>query len=264
MPATRIDIGELNLHVVEEGEGEPLLLVHGFPLDHQMWHGQIEELKDRFRVLAPDLRGFGRSDVTGGATSMWQFADDLAALLDAMGVDTPVTLCGLSMGGYVAWQFLRRHRERLARLILCDTRATADSPEAVAVRLETADRVEAEGPAFLGTAMVEKLFAPETIRSFPEVIQSIRQTIASAPDLGVAAASRGMAERESAVDWLDDIDVPTLILCGEHDAISPPEEMQGIAERIPQARFEIVPDGGHMSPLENPAFVNQAIREFMA
>jgi len=138
---------DIGMNVVERGSGVPLLLVHGYPLDHSMWQGQIEGLGDACRVIAPDLRGFGASGVTPGTVTMGQMADDMAALLDALKIHEPIVFCGLSMGGYVAWQFALRHRQRLTKLILCDTRAAADSPEAAAGRLKTADKVLDEGAA---------------------------------------------------------------------------------------------------------------------
>ncbi|MGE3777939.1 MAG: alpha/beta fold hydrolase, partial [Pirellulaceae bacterium] len=142
----RMQTGGLTWEVAQRGKGVPLLLVHGFPLDHTMWQKQLDDLSQVCRVVAPDLRGFGRSEVTPGMVSMGQFADDLAALLDALQISEPMIFCGLSMGGYVAWQFWRRHRSRLRGLILCDTRSVADSPEAAAGRRTTADKVVAQGP----------------------------------------------------------------------------------------------------------------------
>src|SRR5689334_18519351 len=128
-----ISFGSASLHVVDQGRGQPLLLVHGFPLDHTMWRGQIDALSKTHRVLAPDLRGFGKSSPVGGddaVLTMAQLADDLATMLTALQITEPVTFCGLSMGGYVAWQFAARHTGLLRRLILCDTKAAADTKEA--------------------------------------------------------------------------------------------------------------------------------------
>src|SRR5438094_4929210 len=124
------------LNVEEVGQGTPILFVHGFPLDHTMWRHQIADLSSDFRCIAPDLRGFGQSSVTAGTVTMEQFADDLAELLEALHVTEPIVFCGLSMGGYIAWQFARRHAPRLKGLILCDTRADPDAPEAAADRLK--------------------------------------------------------------------------------------------------------------------------------
>src|SRR5262245_18259333 len=126
----RIHVDSATLEVTEAGSGPVLLLVHGFPLDHQMWRRQIDTFAMTHRVVAPDLRGFGLSTVTPGIVTMDRYADDLALLLDAMEIREPITFCGLSMGGYIAWQFVERHRARLAKLILCDTKAAPDTPEA--------------------------------------------------------------------------------------------------------------------------------------
>lgn len=260
----RVPLDDVTLAVADRGAGRPLLLVHGFPLDHTMWRGQLEDLSSDYRVLAPDLRGFGRSTGTAAVTTMEQFADDLARLLDALGVSEPVALCGLSMGGYIAWEFWRRHRARLAALILCDTRASADAPDAVQNRLRTADRVLAEGVGFLAETMLGRLFAPVTCERQPLVVAALRQVLLAAAPPAVAAASRGMAQRPDSRSILEAIDVPTLAICGVDDAISPVAEMRGMASRIRGARFVEILDAGHMSPVENPRAVNAAMRGFLA
>jgi 3-oxoadipate enol-lactonase len=260
---SRIRIGEINLHVTDQGQGRPLVLVHGFPLDHSMWSEQIADLAGDYRVIAPDLRGFGESAGTEGPVSMAQFADDVAALTLAMGIDQPLVLCGLSMGGYVAWEFWRRYRTRLHALILCDTRAAADSPDVARARLDNADRVIAEGVGFLADSMLGKLFSPQSIQRQPELLERTRRVILGTSPHGVAAASRGMAARTDFTEVLPQIDVPTLLICGQQDVISPVAEMRGMAARIPDARFAEIPGAGHMSPLENPSAVNQAIRGFL-
>lgn len=259
----RILANGIELNVRQQGQGQPLLLVHGFPLDHTMWHEQIDGLSSVCRVIAPDLRGFGGSGTTAGTVTMEQLADDLAALLDALEVAEPVALCGLSMGGYVAWQFWHRHRRRLGSLILCDTKASADSPEAARARLESADRVLTEGAGFLADSMLEKLFAPTTDSEQPELVEATRQVILATAPEGLAAALRGMAERADATSWLPRIDVPTLVVCGRHDAIASVEEMRGLAAQIPGAHFREISLAGHLAPLENPAETNLAIREFL-
>ncbi len=256
--------GDAYLHLVESGRGLPLLLVHGFPLDHTMWAGQLQELAAHARVLAPDLRGFGRSAARGETVSMEQFADDLADLLDARGILEPVVFCGLSMGGYIGWQFFRRHRSRLRGLILCDTRAVADTPAAAEGRRVSADRVLAEGMGFLADGMLDKLFAAETVQRQPDLVEATRRVMLAASPQGVAAALRGMAARPDVSAWLPQIDLPALLLCGREDAISTVAEMRGIAQCLPQARFVEVADAGHMSPLEQPRLVNEAIREFLS
>lgn len=260
MPIVRV--GQVNLNVVQRGAGTTLLLVHGFPLDHQMWQGQIDDLAVDHRVIAPDLRGFGRSDVTEDA-GMEQFADDLAGLLDQLGVGQPVTLVGLSMGGYIAWDFWRRHARRISRLILCDTRAAADSPEIAKNRLETADRVLNDGPAVLATGLLSRLFSDYSRCRRAERIAATRQVMLSTSPIGIAAALRAMASRQDATRLLADIRVPTLLVCGAEDELTPPAEMESIATALPNVRMVTIANCGHMSPLEDPSAVNGAIREFL-
>jgi 3-oxoadipate enol-lactonase len=260
----QLSLGGNEFSLFDEGNGRPLLFVHGFPLNHTMWRGQLTEFAGEYRVIAPDLRGFGRSDVGDVTVTIEQFADDLAAIVDELGVREPVTLVGLSMGGYVAWQFVRKYRHRLRALVLCDTRAAADSPEAAENRLKVADTVLAEGTEALATAMVRKLFARPTIETRPAVVEAVRNVILSANPQGVAAAQRAMAARPDATGMLATIDVPTLVVVGEDDVISPVDEMRRISEAIRGARLVVIAAAGHMAPLEHPAAFNAALGEFLA
>ncbi len=246
-----------------------MLFVHGFPLDHTMWQAQIHEFSKTHRVIAPDLRGFGGTDGALYSVSMEQFADDLAALLDALAVEGPVVLCGLSMGGYIAWQFVQRHVARVAKLIVCDTRAAADSAEAAANRLKMADIVLRDGPEPVVWAMMPKLFAQCSSDASnsdycPAMIASVRQMVLNSNPIAIAAAHRGMAVRPDITSWLPTLNVPTLVVCGEHDAISPPAEMKAIADAIPHAQFALIEKAGHMAPMEQPEAVNAAIRSFVS
>ena len=259
-----IDIPGALLSVADVGQGPPILFVHGFPLDHTMWRQQLAEFSRDHRCIAPDLRGFGQSSVTLGKVSMEQFAEDLAALLDTLGITEPVVLCGLSMGGYIAWEFVRRHAARLHALILCDTRAVSDSPEAAANRLKLADDVMRLGPELVANAMLPRLFAPNPAAHRPEWDHELRQVMLATNPQGIAAASRGMAERGDARALLPTIDCPTLVIVGEHDVISPPAEMRDIATAVPRSVFQIITDAGHMAPLEQPLATNAAIRQFLA
>lgn len=263
-----IALGGANLCCLDEGRGLPLLLVHGFPLDHTMWSGQIDVLSRQYRVIAPDLRGFGCSRSEGVSpgirVTMDEFADDLAAMLDVLGVNEPVVFCGLSMGGYIAFQFWRKYAERLRGLILCDTRAAADTPEGAAARRGMADRVLAEGPGPLVETMLPRLLAECVRLGRPEVVETLRRTMMATSPQGIAAATRGMAERPDMIAALKEVRCPTLVVVGEEDSVSPPGEMRGIAEAIVGAKFVEIPAAGHMSPLENPAAVNAAILDFLA
>jgi pimeloyl-ACP methyl ester carboxylesterase len=259
----RVTVNGIELAFVERGRGVPLVLVHGFPLDHTMWEAQMDTLSEDYHVLAPDLRGFGKTGVTEGVVTMGDFAEDLAGLLDALQVDVPVGLCGLSMGGYVAFEFWRKHAARLGALVLCDTRAAADTAEAAQGRLQVAERVLREGPAPLVDGLASKLLAESTVESRPEVVDALRQVMMGTDRKGIAAAARGMAQRSNFAPMLQQIRVPTLVLVGQHDVISTPVEMRSIAQAIPGARFVEIAGCGHMSPMEKPAQVNTAILEFL-
>ena len=263
-----LTLGNLNLAVADCGQGTPLVLVHGFPLDHSMWHAQLDVLSAQYRVIAPDLRGFGRSGPVDGTasdatTTMHQFADDLAAMLDALQIDEPVALAGLSMGGYIALAFQKAYADRLKALILMDTRSSADAPEVAASRLTTAETILAEGPGSLPGNMLPKLLSKATQQEHPHVGEALGNVMLRTSPQGIAAALRGMAQRHDATTQLRAITCPTLVVVGEEDAVSPPEEMQQIAAAIPNARLVVIPSAGHMSPAENPAAVNAALLEFL-
>lgn len=260
----KINIGDIELNVRQAGEGPPLLFVHGFPLDHTMWNQQIEEFSKDYQVIAPDLRGFGGSPLGGGTMSMASLADDLAAMLRELQVTRPVVFCGLSMGGYVGWQFWDRHPDRLDKLILCDTRAAADSADSAEARRETAKRILGEGTASgLIEAMLPKLFAKSTETKEPALIDSTRLVMESTEVQTIAATLQAMADRPNFEIRLAEITVATLLICGEHDLITPVEEMRQVAEVIPNAQFEEILGAGHMAPMEQPTTVNRAIHDFL-
>lgn len=252
---------------VDRGSGLPVLLVHGFPLDHTMWSAQIDALADGVRVIAPDLRGFGRTPLgqvdPSRGISMQQYADELAELLDALAIREPIVLAGFSMGGYVAWQFVRRHANRLRALVLSDTRAAADTEEAREGRMKMAQHVAEWGSARVAEMMGPKLLAPRTFETKPAVVQAVRRVVEQTSPAAIAAAQRGMAARPDSTDLLPKIGVPTLVIVGAHDAISTRSEMESIARAIPGAHLAVIPGAGHMAPMENPAGVNEALARFL-
>lgn len=258
-----LNINGAELKVLDQGQGPVVLFVHGFPLTHAMWRPQIEALAADYRIIAPDLRGFGASSVTRGTVTMRQFADDLVGILDALNVTEPVTFCGLSMGGYIGWQFVQHYPERLKKLICCDTKASADSNEAIQNRHKLAESVLKHGVGVLAQAMPEKLFAKETLDQQGDVVEQCKQMMLAAHPEGAAAALRGMAERPNMTSLLSTITVPTLIIVGEDDQITTVQEMQEMAAAIPQCQFLEVPHAGHMAPLEQPEPLNTVLKEFL-
>jgi len=254
------------------GEGVPLLLLHAFPLSRRMWQPQLAGLADSCRLLAPDLPGFGGSppwpaaaDDAAAACRMEDMAAAAVARLDEAGVAAAV-VCGLSMGGYVALALYETFRERVRGLVLADTRAAADDEAGRGRRLESARAVESGGPpalAALASSLVPRLIAPRTRTARPELVAWLHGEIAAAPPAGVAAAQRGMAERPDRTHLLPRIAVPTLVVVGEEDEITPPAESVVLRDRIPGARLVTVAGAGHLSSLEQPEAWNAALREFL-
>lgn len=258
-----IQAGTVELSYADFGEGLPVLCVHGFPLDHSMWQGQYTSSMPGVRWIVPDLRGFGASQVSSGLVTMAQYADDLAALLDAMGVDGPVVYCGLSMGGYVGWEMADRHRQRLAAMIFCDTRAASDTREMARGRQLLADRVLADGPEPLVGSMLSRLFHESAIASQSGIVKSTKRVMETTSRQGIAAALQGMAQRRDSRTLAATLHLPVLLLCGVDDGITPLTEMEELARTMPQATLVPIPDAAHMAPLENPQAVNRAIEEFL-
>jgi 3-oxoadipate enol-lactonase len=259
-----LSINHTSIAFHDSGRGQPLVLVHGFPLDHTMWKGQIAGLSSQHRVIAPDVRGFGASGVSEGIVTMEQMADDVAALVDALDIREPIVLCGLSMGGYIALEFWRKHAGKLKALILCDTRAEADKPEVAANRLALADRVLGEGPQPLVDSMLPKIFSPRTYADQPRIVAETERVMLGTDPRGIAAAAQGMAQRRDFSAELKNIRVPTLALVGADDALTPPADMLAIAAAIPLAQTCLIPAAGHMAPLEQPTATNAAIVSFLA
>lgn len=246
--------------------GPPLLLVHGFPLDRALWRAQLDALGGEARVVALDLPGFGATPAESDGrapTTMEAYAEQVVAVADALGF-VRFALAGLSMGGYVALAVARRHPARLAALALVDTRAEADAPEARPGRLKNADRALSEGTAFLADEMLPKLLAPATLSGRPELVAAARAMVERTSAAGAAAALRGMAERPDARPDLGRIAVPTTVVVGAEDSLTPPELARALATAIPDAELVVAPGAGHLTPIEAPDAVTAALRGLLA
>jgi len=263
MAANRpVIVDGVRLSVFDEGRGPPVLFVHGYPLDHSMWDEQ-KSVCGAFRFVAPDLRGFGASDAASGATSMDRFAADLHICLDELGVTEPIVYVGLSMGGYIAWPFLQQRPGRVRGLVLANTRVIADTPAAAETRRQTAKKVIADGVEVIQESMLDKLFSSTTKSNNPGAVEQARRMIRLAKPEGVAGALLGMADRPDVSDRLSSLQIPTLVVAGEDDAIVSATEMEGFARAIPNAEFVRVERGGHMTPMENPSAFNEALTRFL-
>ena len=244
------------------GNGIPLLLIHGFPLDRTLWAAQTRGLADMARVIAPDLRGFGESGLPGGAATMDTYADDLRGLLDALGVKNAV-VAGLSMGGYIAFAFYRRNPARVRGLILANTKAGPDSPEGKQGRDENAALARAQGAGAVGDKMLPKMLTPKTAAERPAVAKAARAMMARQSVDAVVAALMAMRDRPDSTPTLAEIAAPTLIVTGAEDTLIPPKESEAMRDAIRGARLVSIPGAAHLSNFEAPDAFNAAVREFL-
>lgn len=244
------------------GDGAALVLLHGFPFDRSMWREQALALGGEFRVVAPDLRGSGETPLGDGALTMEALAEDVAALLDELNLGR-VVLGGLSMGGYVAFEFLRKFRGRVRALVLADTRPQADAEEARRAREENARRALKEGMAPVAEAMLPKLLSAGTREGGGEVLERVRAMMLGTSPGGAAATLRAMAIRRDQTEFLPSVNVPALIIVGSEDAITPPADAEAMAAKIEGSRLVVVEGAGHLSNVERPEEFNCALGEFL-
>ncbi|GAA3232924.1 alpha/beta hydrolase [Actinocorallia longicatena] len=253
----------MQLYARDVGEGTPLVLLHAFPLSSSMWLTQREQLAPRFRVITPDLRGFGGSVLGGDEPSIEAMADDVANLLRQKGIAKAV-IGGLSMGGYVAMALCRRHPERVRGLILADTKATADPDEARANRLRIAERLSAENTvAVLAEELLPKLVGPTTLRQRALIYGRVRGLVQATPAKAAAWAQRAMAARPDSLATLRETKVPALVIVGAEDTIATEADATAMVEALPNAELLVIPRAGHLSSLEQPDLFNQAVTEFV-
>jgi 3-oxoadipate enol-lactonase len=246
----------------ELGEGDPVVLLHAFPLNGKMFEPQMEAFSRDRRVIAPDYPGFGRSPRTPAQPDMRYYAEGVRGLLDRLEVEH-VLLGGVSMGGYVAFECLRLFPERVSGLVLANTRPEPDSEETKENRREMARRVAEEGVGVLIELQMERLLARSTLEGNEEVVEKVRAMILESNPNGVVAALGAMRERPDSTPLLGKIKVPTLVIGGEEDGISSPEVMGAMAEEIPDSRHVTLPGAGHLSNLEAPEGFNAALKEFL-
>lgn len=245
------------------GKGPAVLLLHAFPLGLSMWDAQAEALQATHTVVRFDDRGFGGSPPGDALLTMERIADDAALLLDHLGISRAV-VCGCSMGGYAAFAFARRYPTRLRGLVLQDTRATADTPEARKGRAELAEKVLKEGAAAAADAFLPRLVGETTKKERPEVVVQLREAILKTAPRGVADALAGLAARADSTPLLREIRVPTLVVVGEEDVITPISDSEAMQNAIAGAKLKVIPKAGHLSNLEAPAAFNAALLTFLA
>ncbi|MGD8895834.1 MAG: alpha/beta fold hydrolase [Acidobacteriota bacterium] len=258
----RATLGGAEIEYDVRGAGPAVLFLHAFPLGLSMWDAAAEALAGRHRVVRFDARGFGGTPPDDEPLTMARIADDGAALLGFLGIEKAV-VAGCSMGGYAAFAFVRRHPEKLAGLVLQDTRAGADTEEARANRASLAARVLEEGASAAAEAFLPKLVGETTRRENPDLVEWLRERILATSPPGIAQALHGLGARPDSREMLGRISVPTLVVVGEEDVLTPPAEAEAMGAAIPGSRVAVIPRAGHISNLENPAAYNDAVAGFL-
>jgi pimeloyl-ACP methyl ester carboxylesterase len=251
-------INDVAIHYEEKGSGPLLVLLHGFPLDLRMWAAQVEELSSRWHVLAPDFRGFGQSAADGPFT-VPSLADDIHALV----ARRKCVLAGLSMGGYVAMNVARRYPDDLLGLILVDTKDAADTAEQRDYRDRMIEVVRAKGSAAIAEMMAGKMLSPDTLEHRPAQVKALRSMMESCPPQTIEYALEALRDRPDMTEELPKISVPTLIVVGDADAITPPGVAEGMQKKIPGSQLAVIKGAGHMSPMEQPTQVNRVMGRFL-
>jgi pimeloyl-ACP methyl ester carboxylesterase len=244
------------------GTGMPVAFIHGFPHNRTLWAPQVSALVDRARCIAPDLRGFGESSRHGPFT-IDQFADDVAQLLKMLGIERAV-VAGLSMGGYIALAFWRRHRQMVRALVLADTRAGVDSDDTRAKRMALMDLARTRGSGAVADGQIVGMIGKSTRDKRPALIDDVHRMLGNASVDGIVGALEAMLGRADSTPTLATIDVPTLVVVGAEDVLTPVSEAEILHDAIRGSRLEVIEQAGHVSNLERPAAFNHVLSEFLA
>lgn len=260
----KVKLNTITINYTERGvpQGLPVVFIHGFPFNHTMWEPQMKALPNHIRAITYDVRGHGESDVVDGQYTLEFFVDDLIALLDHLVIEQAV-LCGLSMGGYIALRAIERHPDRVKALVLCDTRSEADPNEGKVKRSATIKSVKTDGVPAFASGFVKAIFAEQTFRDNPNAIESIQNVIKSSSPIGICGTLLALACRTDTTALLPHINVPTLILVGEQDKLTPPSASRAMHEAIQGSELQIIPHAAHMSNVENPSEFNKHLIEFL-
>jgi len=244
------------------GEGSPVILLHPFPANHEFWLPVAEALSTRYRLILPDMRGHGDSDVGDGPATVEKHAADIARVMDHAEIGR-APLVGVSIGGYALFEFWRRHRGRVAALALCNTKAPADSPEARAGRLQAANDVMERGTEPFFQSMLPRLLGKTTREARPDLVEGALRMMRKMSPQDVAQVQRGMAARPDSVDTLKTINVPTLLVTGDEDILTGVNEAELMRQHISGSQLRVIPKAGHYSTWEQPEEAGKLLRQFL-
>lgn len=257
-----LKINNLSVYVEGNSSNKAIMFVHGFPYDFSMWNKVIEELKEDFYCVTFDIRGLGKSDPQGGQNTLESFVDDLLCIVDFLKLKKPV-LCGLSMGGYISLRTIEREETKFSALILCDTKAEADTNEVKIRRAAGIKKIDNEGLEYFVKEFVPTCFSKAFINNNKDEFEIILNRCKDSNPVGVKGCLLAMAGRTDTTAYLSKIEIPVLVICGEDDKLSPPDSMQKMAEKIKHGKFAVIPDAGHMTPIETPEDFCGLVKEFL-
>jgi len=262
IPSHRVKSGDAEIVYWTLGSGPPVVLLHPFPANHEFWLPVAEALSTRYRIILPDLRGHGESEIGEGPATMEKHAADLAGVLDDANIGR-APLVGVSIGGYLLFEFWRKHRGRVAALGLCNTKAPADGPEARGARLQAANDVLDRGTEPFLESMIPKLFGKTTRETRPDLVDGALRMMRKMSPEDIAQVQRGMAARPDSVETLKTINVPTLLITGDEDILTGVNEAELMRQHISSSQLRIVPKAGHYAAWEQPQDAAKLLRHFL-
>jgi len=262
MSSHRIRSGDAEIAYWILGDGPPVVLLHPFPVNHEFWLPVADVLSTRYRVILPDLRGHGESGGGEGPATMEKHAADLAGVMDDANIPR-APLIGVSIGGYLLFEFWRKHRGRVAALALCNTKAPADNPEARATRLRAANDVLERGTEPFFASMIPKLFGQTTRETRPDLVDGALRMMRKMSPQNLAQVQRGIAARPDSVETLKTINVPTLLVTGDEDVLTGVNEAQFMQQHITGSQLRVIPKAGHYAPWEQPHDAAKLLRQFL-
>ena len=260
MPRLRSDDAEIFYQI--EGSGPPVVLLHPFPAHHEFWNPIVPVLVSRYRILRPDLRGHGDSEIGAGPALISKHAADVARIMDAEGIGR-AAIVGCSIGGYIIFEFWRRYRARISALTICDSRPQPDTAEGRANRLKAAADVLESGTEQYFQSMMPRFMGRTTVSSRPDIVAGALAMMRKMSAEDVSLVQRGMAERVDSVGDLKTINVPTLIVIGEEDQFSTVADGELMRQHIPNSQLKVIPKAGHYAPYEQPDAVGPVLRQFL-
>ncbi|MBL0310785.1 MAG: alpha/beta hydrolase [Bacteroidetes bacterium] len=258
-----IEVNDINISYDDIGEGSiPVVFLHGFPFDKTMWHSQLEFLKSSSRVIAYDIRGFGKSRDEKASLSIDLFVEDLIMFIDKLQIDKAI-VCGLSMGGYIALNAMKRFPQRFQSLILCDTQCIADTPEAKEKRYKSISQIRDEGVTAFNEGFIKGVFYKDSLNNKKEVVEKLRRVVFSNTQKIMAEGLIALAERSETCSCLHTIAIPTLIICGREDVITPLVQSEFMNKEIKGSILKVIDNAGHVSNLEQPDDFNKHLQMFL-